>query len=77
MARANEVVPQIIAKIAKCDTADLVPETRLAEDLGIKSLSRIEIAAMIEDELGVALSNFDIRRPKSVGDVVQLVEGKL
>ena len=66
----------LVAKVAKREPADISPELRLAEDLGVKSIGRVELAALIEDTLGVVIGNFEIRRPKTVSDVVALVEAK-
>lgn len=71
------VVHEIIAKIAKKKTADLRPELKLAEDLRMKSVSRIELAALLEDRLGILMDNFEIRKPKTIGDVVEMVNAKL
>jgi acyl carrier protein len=52
------------------------PELKLAEDLGMKSVSRIELAALLEERLGVVLGNFEIRKPKTIDEVVKLVRSK-
>ena len=77
MDNATRVVHEIIAKIAKRETAEMRPELKLAEDLGMKSVSRIELAALLEDRLGVLIDNFEIRKPKTVGEVVEMVNTKL
>lgn len=66
----------LVAKVAKRDPAGISPELRLAEDLGVKSIGRVELAALIEDRLGVVIGNFEIRRPKTVADVIALVDSK-
>ncbi|MCB2187861.1 MAG: acyl carrier protein [Deltaproteobacteria bacterium] len=75
--QAAAVVQEIVARIAKREPGELGPDTRLAEDLGLKSVSRIELAALLEDRLGVEISNFDIRKPGTVGEVVALVQAKM
>lgn len=77
MDNATQGVHEIIAKIAKKEAADLRPELKLAEDLGMKSVSRIELAALLEDRLGVEIDNFEIRKPKTIGEVVAMVNAKL
>ena len=77
MDNVTQVVNEIIAKIAKKDPADMGPELKLAEDLGMKSVSRIELAALLEDRLGVLIDNFEIRKPKTIGEVVEMVNAKL
>lgn len=73
----DTVVCEIIAKIAKRDAQDLSLEHKLAEDLGMKSVSRIELAALLEDRLQVKISNFDIRVPKTVAEVIEMVKAKM
>ncbi len=73
----KRAVYEIIAKIAKKDMAELDSELRLAEDLRMKSVSRIELAALLEDKLGVLIDNFEIRKPKTIGEVLKLVGSKL
>jgi long-chain acyl-CoA synthetase len=66
----------LVAKVAKRDPEGISLSLRLAEDLGVKSIGRVELAALIEDQLGVSINNFEIRRPKTIGDVVALVDSK-
>jgi len=73
----EQIIYEIIAKIAKKDMAELDLEMRLAEDLLMKSVSRIELAALLEDKLGLEIDNFEIRKPKTIGEVLKLVSTKL
>ncbi len=77
MADTNSVVHKIVAKVARQDTLAIHDELRLAEDLGMKSIGRIELAALLEEELDIEIGNFEIRKPKTVGDVVTLVAAKV
>jgi acyl carrier protein len=77
MKDTNQAVCEIIAKITKRDIAEILPDHKLAEDLGMKSVSRIELAALLEDRLDIKVDNFEIRRPKTVGDVMVMVLAKL
>jgi len=77
MADIDQEVVRIVAGVAKTDPDKLGPETRLAEDLMVKSIGRIELAALIDAQFGTRTSNFEIRRPKTIQDLVNLVAGKL
>jgi acyl carrier protein len=77
MAEIDQEIAGIVASVAKTDLDTVQPETRLAEDLMIKSIGRIELAARIDAQFGTQTSNFEIRRPKTVQDLVSLVAGKL
>lgn len=65
-----------VAKIAKRDAGEIAVDQLLAEDLGVKSVGRIELAALIEDDLGVLIDNFEIRKPKTIADVIALIASK-
>ena len=77
MSETEQVVRKIIAKITKRDMSEVQPDLKLAEDLGMKSVSRIELAALLEDRLDIKVDNFEIRKPKTVGQVVDMVLAKL
>ncbi len=77
MKDTNQAVCEIIARITKRNVADILPEHKLAEDLGMKSVSRIELAALLEDRLGIKVDNFEIRKPKTVADVMGMVLAKV
>lgn len=77
MADTTSVVHEIVAKVARQDTLEIQDGLRLAEDLGMKSIGRIELAALLEEELNIEIGNFEIRKPKTVGDVVTLVAAKV
>lgn len=76
MTEFEKDVIKIIAKVAKKDSSELELTTRLAEDLMLKSMSRIELAALLDSKFETATSNFEIRMPKTVSEVIQLVERK-
>ncbi|MBN1535772.1 MAG: acyl carrier protein [Anaerolineales bacterium] len=71
------IVLEIVAKVAKRDVQELSLENRIAEDLGMKSVSRLELAALLEDSFPVQIDNFEIRKPKSIAELVDLVKTKM
>jgi acyl carrier protein len=77
MTKIDQEVMEIVAQVARKNTEELCPETRLAEDLILKSMSRIELAALLCDKFEISLNNFEIRMPKTVEEVIQLVNSKL
>lgn len=76
MTEFEKDVIEIIAKVAKKAPAELELSTRLAEDLMLKSMSRIELAALLDSKFGTTTNNFEIRMPKTVEEVIKLVESK-
>jgi acyl carrier protein len=52
-------------------------ELRLAEDLGLDSLSMMEIVMLAEDILRISIDNDELRQLRTLGDVVRFIERKL
>ena len=64
-----------------CDTLDVYDrdfdeDTELAE-IGLDSLDVSELAIIIEDEYGVELTDEDVEQSKTIGNLAEIVEGKL
>ncbi|MFH2114500.1 MAG: phosphopantetheine-binding protein [Spirochaetota bacterium] len=76
MEETAKAVREIIAGVAKRQPSDVSGSTKLAEDLGMKSISRIELAALLEVRFGVVIGNFEIRKPKTVDDITALISEK-
>jgi acyl carrier protein len=64
---------RIVEEIAKVDGAEVTREKRLREDLGVDSLSLIDVAVAAEDAFGVNIPDEDLERLQTVGDVVDYV----
>ena len=50
---------------------------RLIEDLGIDSLTMLEIVMLVEDVLAITIKNEELRDLRTVGEIQQFIEGKL
>lgn len=50
---------------------------RLAEDLGIDSLTMMEIVMLAEDALQITINNEELRGLRTLGEVRQFLQGKL
>jgi acyl carrier protein len=50
---------------------------RLAEDLGLDSLSMMEIVMLAEEILRITIDNDELRCLRTLGDITQFIEGKL
>jgi acyl carrier protein len=64
---------KIIQEIAE-STTEIRPEMRFVKDLGIDSLSMIEIAVMAQDEFGVELHDDELRNFSTVQDVIDYIQ---
>ncbi len=74
MTDVSDQVNQAVARVAKRDAGTIEGTARLAEDLGVRSLNRIELAAILEDAMGITLEDVDVLRAKTVDDLVAVVE---
>ena len=75
----QEIVTKLIdyaAKIFKADAATLSADTVIS-DLGIKSLQRIGLLALIENNLDVVLPITDFGKFKTIGDLADRVAEEL
>ena len=66
-------ITRILAEVAKVDPAAVARDTRLREDLGVDSLTLIEVAVAAEDAFGVPLPDEDLERFQTVGDAIDYV----
>lgn len=72
-----KIVTEAIALFSKCDANAITAETKLAQDLQMRSVARIGLAADLEERFNVKIATFDILKPKTVADVVAMIEKKL
>ena len=66
-------VTRILEQVAKVDPAAMARDMRLREDLGVDSLTLIEVGVAAEDAFGVPLPDEDPERFQTVGDVIDYV----
>jgi acyl carrier protein len=52
-------------------------DLRLAEDLGLDSLSMMEIVMLTEEILRITIDNDELRRLRTLGETIRFIEGKL
>jgi acyl carrier protein len=63
----------IIAECTGATAGDLRLEADLADDLGIDSLSMVEIIVTVQDEFGVSIPDQELKSLRIVQDVVRYV----
>lgn len=61
----------ILQRISGTDAAQIVPEARLIEDIGIDSLGFYEIMIEADESLGLKIREEDLLRFRTVGDIQQ------
>lgn len=66
----------LIARVTKRPLSCIRGSSNLTSDLGLSSLDRLELLALVEDELGVSLSDEVITPGTSVADLEKLVASR-
>jgi acyl carrier protein len=73
-----EKMKQAIIKVQPgIDESKIVPSARLTEDLGIDSLTKVELSLAMEDAFGFYLPDEELENIVTVNDAVVLIESKL
>ena len=67
-------VADILAAVAGMDRSDITQETSLAGDLGIDSLTMMEVIVAAEDRFGLLIDDDDWPRFKTVRDAARYIE---
>lgn len=53
------------------------PEAHLVDDLDLDSVDAVSLAARLEEETGLTLSEDDLKAMRTVASVVEIVHGRL
>ncbi|MEG0074635.1 MAG: acyl carrier protein [Eubacterium sp.] len=69
-----EQVKEVLVESINVDEALVVPEARLQEDLGIDSLSAVELAMELETAFDIRIEDDELANLKTVQDILNLVE---
>ncbi len=72
---ASQAVREAVASVSGRRAAEVTDDKRLTEDFGIRSLARVELAALIEEKLGRVVDDKDVRSASTVGDLVGRLQG--
>lgn len=72
----KEIVSYIILDVMDCN-GEISGEQDLAIDLGIDSLDLSHIGTLLEQRFGITLEVYELRKPHTVDDLVDLVYSKL
>jgi acyl carrier protein len=56
---------------------DLHPAAHLIDDLDLDSIDAVDLAVSVERDLGLSLSEGDLKSIQTVQDVVDLIHGRL
>lgn len=68
-------VKEVIIESLNCSADQVTMEARLIEDLGADSLDAVELNMAIEDAFGVEIPDTALAELKTVGDLVNHIDG--
>ncbi len=55
---------------------DITPDSKLRDDLDIDSLLALQMSVLLEDEFEIEITEEEIAKLETVGDVIDLLESK-
>jgi acyl carrier protein len=67
-------IKQGIAEVASVDTSEIEDSSSYVEDLGLDSLSILEIIVKLEQKCGIRMPPEQLASVRTVGDTVKLVQ---
>lgn len=67
----------ILNEIADVETAAVVDEKSFTDDLGVDSLSMMEVVMAAQEKFEVEIPDSDVEQLKTVGDAVAYISQKL
>ena len=75
MAVADKVKELIASQLNK-PVEDITEDKEVVKDLGADSLDVVEMIMSLEEEFNVSVPEDDAMNIKTVGDIINLIEGK-
>ena len=78
---AGPVVIGIIARFLEPEKRDLLKDPkdslRMVDDLGLDSLTMVEIVLAVEDAVGTSIDNEDVQKIHTLGDIKAFISSKM
>jgi acyl carrier protein len=79
MASRDEIF-QVLADVLEqefgFETESFRPETHLVDDLDLDSIDAIDLAVRLEERTGVSFRDEELKAIRTLGDVVDLIDGR-
>ncbi|MGE0283611.1 MAG: acyl carrier protein [Rhizobiaceae bacterium] len=70
----DAIIERVLREIGSIEQTPLAPHTRLREDLGLDSLTLIDVAVALEDAVGLAVPDEQLERMQTVGELAACLE---
>ena len=69
-----EKVQELLADALNLPLSQILPESKIIDDLGADSLDVVELLSRLEDEYGIVIPDEDVESLATVGDVAAEIE---
>ncbi len=69
-------IKSLLAEQLNVDESKITLESKIIEDLGADSIDTVELLMKLEDEYGITVEEEKATSIVTVGDIVNLIEGK-
>ncbi|HHW93582.1 MAG TPA: acyl carrier protein [Clostridiaceae bacterium] len=70
-------IVDIFVDLLGVSAEEVTDDARLIEDLAVDSLDAVELSLELEDQFNLTVEDHEIEQLETVGDVVNLIQGKL
>ena len=70
------ILERVMEPEERSKLAEATDETKINEDLGIDSLTMVEVIMMVEESLGITVENDELRELSTIGDVKAFIAKK-
>ncbi|MDF9824704.1 acyl carrier protein [Breznakia sp. PF5-3] len=71
-----EDIKKVLVEAINVDENDVKPEANLKDDLGIDSLSAVELALELETEFDVRIEDDELAKLETVQDIIDIINAK-
>lgn len=71
-----EQIKKVLVEAINVDGNDVHPGANLQDDLGIDSLSAVELALELESEFDITIEDEELAKLKTVQDIIDIIEKK-
>jgi acyl carrier protein len=69
-----EAIAEVVERVSGVPAAQVAPESAFADDLGMDSLTLMDVVVGVEDRFGVRINDDDIAGLRTVADAVDYIE---
>lgn len=71
-----EEIKNVLVEALNVEASEITPEAKLNDDLGIDSLSAVELALELESAFDVTIEDDELAKLETVQDIINIIESK-